>query len=202
MMENGRDVADRAIQLVARLSIDKSSQVLSKMVKTGAYIEMERAYVGDISEISTVISENYTDIVGAFIDLQGDMPCKFLFFVDAQDSMALADMLLRRPAGTTKEFNEYTISAIQEIGNVLASAISNVFSADLQIKMKPSPPEVVHDFAGTIFQEYIRTVAGAMDEIMIIESKFRVVKVDMRCNMFIVPQASIEAFFQMISKVL
>ena len=40
------------LRIVAKLSIDKASQVLSKMVKNGARIDLEKVYVADISKIT------------------------------------------------------------------------------------------------------------------------------------------------------
>ena len=191
---------NRAIELIARLSIDRSSQVLSKMLKVGANITMEKAFLADISEVTQTVIQEHEEVVGTFIDLSGDLPSKFLLFVAANDCLALTDMLLRKPVGTTQIFDEYVISTIQEIGNVLASAICNVFSADFQINMRPSPPEPVHDYAGSIFQQYIMTVASQQNEIMIIQSKFCVVKHNIRCSMFIVPQEGLDKIVEKIAQ--
>lgn len=178
---------NKAIELIAKLSIDKASQVLSKVIKTGARIEMEDAYVADISQVTEKISAESDEVVGAFLDLEGDAPFKFLFFVKFSDSFALADLMLNRPLGTTKKFDIYAASAVQEIGNILGAAISNIFSADFQIEMSPTPPVIVRDFAGVIFEEYIISAAVEKNKIFIIESKFNVVKNDIKCYMFILP---------------
>jgi len=178
---------NNAISLIARLSIDKSSRMFSKFVKAGARIELEKAYVADITEATKMINAEDSEVVGAFINLIGDAPFKFLFFVNLKDSFLLADLILRRPMGTTQAFDLYASSAVQEIGNVLASSISNVFATDFQIVMKPSPPTVLHDYAGTLFEEYIIEAAIEKNEIFIIQTKFVVVEHNINCHMFIVP---------------
>lgn len=179
---------NRALKLIASLSIDKSSQVFSKIIKTGAKIELEDVYFADISEITSKIMErDQGEVVGAFVDLLGDAPFKFLFYVDVKDSLLLTDLILRKELGTTKEFNLYAQSAVQEIGNILASAITNVFASDFQISMRPSPPTVVNDFASTIFSEYIMNTSPDRNSILLIESIFQVVSENIHCQMFIMP---------------
>lgn len=185
-MEDKKKV-DRALQLISKLSIDKASQVLSKMIKGGASIAFEKAYMADITDATQKVNEEFEEIVGSFIRLVGDAPFKFLFFVSPADSYVLTDMILRREPGTTKEFNAYASSAVQEIGNILASAITNVFSADFGIMLYPSPPTVMHDFAGTVFSEYILEAAIDRNEVLIIQSKFSVVKQNVGCHMFLLP---------------
>jgi chemotaxis protein CheC len=178
------------LRIVAKLSIDKASQVLSKMVRAGSRIDLEKVYVVDISKATEdVIANEQGDVVGAFVDLVGDIPFKFLFYVDTKDSMMLTDLILRRKEGATKAVDTYTLSAVQELGNILSSAITNVFASDFQVAMKPSPPTVVHDYASTIFQEYIMDAAADQNEILMIESVFRVVKMDIRCRMFLLPKS-------------
>lgn len=191
---------DKAVHLIAKLSIDKSSNAFSKIVKTGARIEMEKAYFAEIAAASARAYQEDSEVVGAFIDLQGDAPFKFLFYVNDKDSLILTDLILRKEIGTTKEFNLYAQSAVQEIGNILASAISNVFSADFDIAVKPTPPVVVHDFAGTVFEEYLLDVASEKNEVLFIESKFCVVANNIRCSMFLLPYPGSEKVLTYISK--
>jgi chemotaxis protein CheY-P-specific phosphatase CheC len=186
-MEESQKV-QRALQLVASLSIDKASQVLSKMIKSGAKIELESVYMADISKATeTIMVAETGNVVGAYVDLVGDMPFKFLFYVAAEDSLALTDLILRKELGTTKKHNAYVESAVQELGNILASAVSNVFVTDFQIKMRPTPPVVVHDYASTVFGEYIMEAAADQNDILMIESQFLVVRMNIKCRMFLLP---------------
>ncbi len=195
----GNQDIDRAVKLIARLSIDKASQVFSKTIKSGAKIEIDKAYIADISDATAQAYAEDSEVVGAFIDLNGDAPFKFLFYIKDKDSLILTDLMLRREIGFTTEFSIYTESSVQEIGNILASAISNVFSADFGIALKPTPPTVVHDYAGTVFEEYLMDVVSDRNEILIIESKFCIVKSDIRCAMFLLPYPGSEKALASIS---
>ena len=194
-----RDKTNKILTLIAKLSIDKASRTLSKFVKSGARIALERTYIADISDITKSMMSDSSEVVGAFVNLVGDAPFKFLFFVDVKDSMLLSDLILTGKTGNAKEFGIYTLSAVQEMGNILASSISNVFSVDFQITLRPSPPEMVHDYVGTIFAEYITEVALDIDEVFIIESKFHVVEHDIDCHMFIVPMKGSEEVLQRVA---
>ncbi len=178
---------NRAIKLVAKISIDKASQVFSKLIKTGARIEMEHAFLADITSVTEQVNRENANVVGAFIDLTGEANFKFLFHVPIQDSMILADLMLRREVGTTKEFDLYAASAVQEIGNILASAISGVFASDFGIDIQPTPPVVVNDYVGTVFQEFLVSALPEQNDILMIESCFHVIKNDIHCHMYLLP---------------
>ena len=179
----------KAVELIAQLSVDRASQVLSKLIRSGARITLERAYMTDISEATAKINaqENDVEVIGSLVDMIGDAPFKFLFYADAPSCLILTDLILQREVGLTKEFNIYVRSTIQEIGNIMASAVCNVFASDFEIAMKPTPPKVVHDFLGTVFQEFVMGTAAERDEVMIIESRFYIVRYDVKCTIYILP---------------
>lgn len=193
---------NKAIDLIARLTIDKTSQVLSKLIKSGSSIDMERAYIADITEATEKIHMSNDEVVGSYITLKGDAPFQFLFYVKIKDSLILTDLMLRREVGTAKEFDIYSSSTVLEIGNILASAISNVFAKIFQIGMTPTPPIAVCDYAGIVFEEYLMSIPSLKNEIMIIESKFNVIKNDIDCSMFLLPLGDSEKTLSYIANIM
>lgn len=187
---------NRMVEMVAEQSIYKASLSLSKMLKAGASIDLKRIAMADIGEVTESVNQENEEVTGAFVDLTGDAPFKFLFYVDTKGAFVLTDLLLRKEPGYTTEMSEYVTSTIQEIGNILASAVANTFSADFRISMLPSPPVVVSDFSGALFQEFLMESAMTSDKVMLLESQFNVVKASLRCRMFIVPQSGSEKILE------
>ncbi len=175
------------MKVVTKLSLDKASQVFSKMIKGGARIEAEEFGEVDISEVTAQMNAKDYEVIASLIDLQGDAPCKFLFMVKVADCFFLTDKILRREPGTTKDVDIYVQSSIQELGNIMASAITNVFSFNFAIKLMPSPPSMMMDFAGTVFQESLMTMENLTDKIFSIEAKFNIVGSEVRCSLFLLP---------------
>ena len=180
---------DRMLKTVAEQSIDKSSQILSKMLKTGASIELKRVVFEDVTTVTQSINETNGEVIAATIDLVGDAPFRFLFWVAIEDAFKLTDLFLGQEIGSTTAFDEYTSSTVQEIANILSSAVTNVFVANFQVSMKPEPPYVSRDYSGSIFEEFIMGVAMDSNEILLIESRFQIHKCAMDCRMYLMPLA-------------
>jgi chemotaxis protein CheY-P-specific phosphatase CheC len=178
---------DKTIKMVAQLAIDSSSRIFSKIIRRGARIRLERVFITDITEITEKMAKIDEEIVATSIDLVGDVNFKFLFSVNAKDSFPLTDLMLRREVGTTKTLDEYALSSIQEIANILASSISNVFSADFEVELKPCAPIVLHDYPGSVFEEFILDIAKEKDTLFVIESSFEVAGTNILCNLFLLP---------------
>ena len=99
----------------------------------------------------------------------------------------LTDLLLKNEPGTTLQVNEYVSSTIQEIGNILATAIANTFTGNFQISFKPTPPVVFNDYAATLFEDLILQAAAEDNKILLIESKFEIKKINLPCRIFVIP---------------
>lgn len=195
-MTHSMDSVNRAISLVAELSIDRASQSLSKTLRTGARIELRKVMMVDITEATAEMNKNNFDAVAAFIDLVGDAPLKFLFMVETKSALLLTDMMLRKPVGTTLATDSFANSSVQEIGNILASSICNIFTAEFLIDLRPAPPALTEDFSGSLFSELIAQTAADQDQVLLIESVFEVVKYKLNCFMFILPLPGSDAIFK------
>ena len=178
---------NRAVRLIAEQSIDKASQSLSKMLKAGAAIELKRIDMVDIADITADITRENQEVTGSFVDLLGDAPFKFLFYVGVPGAFMLTDLLLNKEAGTTLNYDEYVTGTMQEIGNILASAVANTFANDFQISFKPTPPVVFKDYAAVLFEELIFQAAGDENKILLIESGLVVKKINLPCRIFVIP---------------
>ena len=182
-----KESVNRAVRMIAEHSIDKASQSLSKMLKAGASIDLKRVDMVDITEITADLSQENQEVIGSYIDLLGDAPFKFLFYVHTQGAFMLTDLLLNNEIGTTKRYDEYVSGTIQEIGNILASAIANTFAGDFQISFKPTAPIVFNDYAASVFQEMIVEVASEDNNILLIDSRLEVIKIHLPCRIFVIP---------------
>jgi chemotaxis protein CheC len=169
------------------LSIDHASRALSKSLKAGAKIEMETTSIADISTITEQMNDNPLEMSGVLVNLEGDVPLKLLFLVPLEGVFKLSDLFMRKPVGTTTEFDEFTESVIQEVGNILASSISNVLVSDFGVKSTLSSPTVLNDFAGTIFSMFVMEEGMLTDELLLIETRFEISRVELECYLFLLP---------------
>jgi chemotaxis protein CheY-P-specific phosphatase CheC len=178
----------KLIELISKISIDRASQVFSKTLKSGSKIEIVKIRKIDISRISEEIEANDKEVSGAIVQLNGDTPAKLLFFIDLEKALTLTDLFLRRKPGTTKEFDIYTESTIQEIGNILGSCIANVFVKDFNIELTPAPPDVLNDYSSSIFNSLLMEQAYCNeDDVLLVETKFFIVKTAIECTLFLLP---------------
>lgn len=178
----------KIIEIMARLSIDRASRALSKTLRTGAMITLSKVYITDLSETTEKMNNDLREMTGVMVDFKGNIGFKLLFMLPVNGSFILTDLFLRQPAGTTKEYSEFTESVIQELGNILASHISNAMVSDFDATLVPEPPHVHSDYAGVMFSNLVMEQGMMDDKLLLMETKFEISKNELECYLFLVPE--------------
>ncbi len=177
----------KTLDIIVKLSMDNASRSFSKTIKHAALIELVKTELVDISEITEEMNNDFREMVASMLCLEGPLNGKLMFMVPLDGALILQDFYLREVPGTSKEFDEITEGTVQEIGNILASAIGNTFATDLGSMLLPTPPQVVCDFAGTIFAQLIFEDGINSDKILITETKFKLHNTEIDCYFFLLP---------------
>ncbi|MCP4268114.1 MAG: hypothetical protein GY777_21500 [Candidatus Brocadiaceae bacterium] len=180
----------KILDILVKIGIDKASQKFTKTIKHPALIELVKTSQVDISEITEEMNSDFREMVAAMLRLEGSLNGKLLFMVPLEGALLLQDYYVQDTPGTAEEFDELTEGTIQEIGNILASAIGNSFASDLGASLLPTPPQVLCDFAGTIFSMLIFEDGVDNDTILLTETKFKLHNTEIDCYFFLLPDTN------------
>ncbi len=86
--------------------------------------------------------------------------------------LRLAELMLRRPIGSSVAFSELETSAIKETGNILSGAYMNALSDFLGMLLLPSPPTLVVDMSVAVLTSAFGEFSADPDAILCVESEF------------------------------
>ncbi len=180
----------KILDIIIKIGMDDASRRFSKTIRRTALIELVKTELVDISEITEEMNNDLREMVAAMLRLEGSFSGKLLFMIPLEGALVLQDLYMGQPEGTSKEFDEFTEGTVQEIGNILASSIGNSFAADLGSKMLPTPPQVLCDFAGTIFGSLVFEDGMDNDKILLTETKFNLRDTKIDCYFFLLPDTN------------
>ncbi len=177
----------KILDIIIKMGMDNASRRFSKTIKHAALIELVKTELMDVSEITEEMNNDLREMVASMLQLEGSFNGKLLFMIPLDGALVLQDFYMQQPPGTSKEFDEFTEGTVQEIGNILASSIGNSFASDLGSKLLPTPPQVLCDFAGTIFTSLIFEDVMDNDKILLTKTKFNLHDTEIDCYFFLLP---------------
>lgn len=124
----------------------------------------------------------------------GDLPGILALAVSDASGLALADLLLDRPVGTSSEWGELERSVAAETTNIIGCAYLNAVASESATQaerplLMPSPPWFVRDYPEAVMGSLIMTQETAIESIFMTRTVFNIESTAIRCSLVFVPQA-------------
>jgi chemotaxis protein CheC len=84
----------------------------------------------------------------------------------------MAELMLRRPAGSSVALGELERSAIKEAGNILSGAYLNALADFMGMVLLPSPPTLVVDMSTSVLTRACLGQADDVEYVFVVETEF------------------------------
>ena len=143
----------------------------------------------DFKDISTILGGEEEVVVGIYLNLEKDIEGNIMFILDMESAVNLLNMLLPRQV---EELDELSISALSEVGNIVASSYVNALSTLTDLKIAVSVPSLAIDMAGAILSVPAIQFGLVSDKALFIETIFQEGDNLVKGSLFLLPD--IESF--------
>ena len=124
------------------------------------------------SEISEVLGGAETPVVGILLGVLGDITGYILFVLEQNAAASLVNILMGKSVDEKLEYNEISLSALKEVGNILTGAYLSALSALTGLHIKPDIPALAIDMAGAIISVPAIEVGKNSDSVLYIKTEF------------------------------
>ncbi len=111
-------------------------------------------------------------VVGILITLEGEINGMMMFMLEQTSAHHLLNLLMGGSAQNVEEFTEMELSALKEIGNIIAGAYLTSLATLTNIRIDSSVPYMSIDMAGAILSVPAIEFGKLGDKALIIETQF------------------------------
>ena len=161
-----------ALREVANIGAGHAATALSQMTGSTIMISVPTINISSLEDVPTQISEPEEPIAAVLMHMLGDLTGRTLLVFPRPTAMRLAELMLRRPAGTSRELGALEQSAIKEAGNILSGAYMNALSDFMGLMLLPSPPSLAIDMSSAILSTAFLQFGTDRDHVFYVESQF------------------------------
>lgn len=164
-----------ALAEVGNIGAGTAATALAQM--TGSRVDMAppRVALTAVEDIPDRVGGGDTVMAAILLDVGGDVDGRMVFMLPAPAARGLVALLMGGdPAGRTEDdpFDEIELSALQEIGNVLAGSYLTALATMTGLRLEPSPPAVGVDMAAALLGDALIEVAEEERVALLIETAF------------------------------
>ena len=104
----------------------------------------------EVSKLGTAVGAYDETIVGIFLEVMNDIEGSMMFLVDIPSARYLVNKLMMEDVPADKPFDEMELSALKEIGNIIAGSYLSALSSMTNLVISPSVPYIAVDMAASI----------------------------------------------------
>ncbi|MFD2613026.1 chemotaxis protein CheC [Paenibacillus gansuensis] len=157
---------------VGNIGAGHAATALSRLLDKPIDMQVPQVNLVPFEEVAERVGGAEHVVVAIFLRVVGDAPGN-MFFIINQES---AKRLLRNFAGIQLEaegqYTEMEISALSEIGNILAGSYLSSLADFTSLAMSPTVPSLAIDMAGAILSYGLIQYGEMGDAALVIDTKF------------------------------
>jgi len=146
---------------------------LSKMLGRKIGMSVPVVNLEEFKNIANFVGGPETLVYGVLVQITGDINGIMIFLVKQETAGTLVSFLMNRPLENEDQLNEIEQSALQEIGNIMASAYLGALSGLIHKKVLPSVPYLSVDMANAVLSVPAIEFGKVADRALFIESVFQ-----------------------------
>ena len=161
-----------ALRETANIGAGHAATALSQMTGTTIMIKVPAINVSSMEDLPPQFIPDEEPVAAVMMHMLGDLSGRTLLVFPKPTVMRLAELMLRRPIGSSVALGEMETSAIKEAGNILSGAYMNALSDFLGMLLLPSPPSLVIDMSAAVLTSAFGEFATDADSILCVESEF------------------------------
>ena len=170
-----------ALRELANVGSGNASTALSGMLGRSVDISVPKAQALPFAEAVEAAGPAEQDVTGIVLGIVGEMNGTVLLLVPPADADKICRMLGVEPD------DEYALSALGEIGNIVGTSYINALASMTGLGIEPTPPSTTTDMIGALVASVLAGAAASGDVALVLDSNLVVEGEDCSISFLLVP---------------
>jgi chemotaxis protein CheC len=188
------DAQKRKLRTILGHGAEGASRALSRWLGMDVHLTIGEVDQVDLEAAAGALGPPEDLVAACAMGMTGGIGGSMLLCFRDRAGLALADMLLRQPVGTSTEWGEVERSAAMETANIVGCAYLNALAehipADPAAGLAPTPPTFLHEFGGSLIEFAVMGQAAELDRVLLAGTTFEAAGAgDLGWTLLFVPDA-------------
>ncbi|MDR7072163.1 chemotaxis protein CheC [Fictibacillus barbaricus] len=159
---------------IGNIGAGHAATALSTLLNKAVDMKVPSVEVISFDEITEMVGGSENIVASVFLRIIGEAPgCMFFMLPIKQAEQLLFDIFGGQDIDLDDRFtSEMSLSALQEIGNILSGSYLTAFSDFTKLNLQPSVPATSIDMAGAILSFGLFEISTVSDFAIVIDTAF------------------------------
>lgn len=157
---------------IGNIGAGNATTAIASMIGTKINMDVPNVKLMEASELGGAICDEEQTVVGIFLEVMNDISGSMMFLMDVDSSHVIVNKLMCRDINYKEPFDEMDLSALKEIGNIIAASYLTALSTLTNLNIQPSVPYIAVDMAAAILSVPAIQFGQYGDNALFIETEF------------------------------
>lgn len=179
-----------ALQEMSVVGMNHAAVALSQLMKRDITLKVPRVLTMDVARLPEILGGREQLVVGVYLQILGDARGNIMMIFTREDAIRMLEILLSRNMDGGALLTELEVSALKEVGNILASAYLNALGDRFKKTFIPSVPLHTLDSAGSAVDFVLDELGGRGGVAVMIDTEFSEKDENFAGHFFLIPALS------------
>jgi len=157
---------------IGNIGSGNATTAIANMLDLRLNMNVPKVELLKVEQLGSAVSDEDETIVGIFLGLEQDIEGSMMFLLKLESAHYLVNRLMGREPQDMTEFSEMDLSALKEIGNIIAGSYLSALSTMTNMVIIPSVPYIAVDMAAAILSVPAIMFGQYGDNALLIETEF------------------------------
>jgi len=197
LFQHDPDFKMDVLREVGNIGAGNAATALSKMLNKPVDMAVPTVSLVAFEEIADRVGGSEEVVVAIFLRVDGAAPGNMFFIISLDSSRRLLQGLLSIGESEGADYSEMELSALCELGNILAGSYLSSLGDLTGLYMSPSVPSIAVDMAGAILSYGLLQFGTMGDDALLIDTTFLEGREEAEGHFFLIPDPeSFEKLFR------
>lgn len=171
-LENVSDMYCDVLKEIGNIGAGNATTAIASMLGVKVDMKVPSVKFMNVSEMGGALGDEEAMVVGIFLEVELDINGSMMFIMDMDSAHFLVNSLMMRDQSYQEDFDEMDLSAIKEIGNIIAASYLSALSGLTNMTISPSVPYLCIDMAAAILSVPAIQFGVMGDNALMIQTEF------------------------------
>lgn len=186
--DNFNEIQLSVLSEIGNIGAGNAATALSHILADRVLMSVPSLRVIDVNSMTTILGGPENEVVGILVNMTDDVEGMLLFLLDKEFICTLINVLLGENIQNFSEISEMSMSAIMEIGNILAGSYVSAISMLTNLNIRLSTPQIADDMVGAILSYPAAQFGTMSDKLLFIEEDFLSGDSAIKSHLLIMPE--------------
>ncbi len=171
-LDHVNDMYVDVLRELGNIGAGNATTAIAQMLGERLNMQVPKVELMEASQLGGAICDEEETVVGIFLEVCNDISGSMMFLMKMDSAHIIVNKLMMREPNYAEPFDEMDLSALKEIGNIIAASYLSALSTLTNLRIQPSVPYIAVDMAAAILSVPAIQFGQYGDNALFIETEF------------------------------